>query len=266
VKLGPKIRTRERILTYGIEGTGKSRAILSLARYCPESTFYVFDTEVTKYDRLLDTEFTDVATVGNAEVMPVTRWDPFLEAVQKVADTMGRDDWLVIDPMTPTWTWVQSWFVDNVHGTSMQDFFLARRKAMEGQRQTDEEKKQGFQAIVGQDGDWQVINQQYFQLYGLILNCTGHVYMTAETDEVKTKGWADDSQTQSVYGAIGRKPKGQKRLGHIPSTVIYLTKTRVGEYQMTTVKDQGRTEMDREEVRDFAKDYFMRIANWRPVA
>ncbi len=58
----------ERILLLGKEGTAKTRAVLSIARRCPDAHFHVIDTDYSaSYDRMLGTEFADVGERGRAE-------------------------------------------------------------------------------------------------------------------------------------------------------------------------------------------------------
>lgn len=261
VTLRPSIRPRERILVFGTAGTGKSTGILEVARKCPTDTFYVADSELTNYDRLLATAFTDL---DNVQVTPVSEWTEWVEFVAKTNSVMGPDDWQVVDMMTPTWDAVQSWFIDQVHGVDIEEFFIEKRKAMQKIRDAAKPGQQtpkGFSAINGEDGDWQVINKQMFRLYNEMLKCPGHTYWCAEQDKI---GKDDDKEVKAAYGAYGIKPKGQKKLPHVPATSIWLTKSRVGNWAMTTIKDRGRVEVEDEPLENFARDYLMKIAGWRP--
>lgn len=84
--------------------------------------------------------------------------------------------------------------------------------------------------------------------------------MTAEQAAIDKN---DDKEVKAAFGAYGVKPKGQKRLGHVPMTVLWLTKSRVGAWAMTTIKDRGRTEVEDEPLTNFAKDYLMEVAGWK---
>jgi len=59
------------------------------------------------------------------------------------------------------------------------------------------------------------------------------------------------------------KPAGQKRLGHMPNTVLLFTKQRTGMYQMSTVKDRDRAEMAGQPFGDFGVDYLVNVAGWK---
>lgn len=257
--LRPPIRPRELILTMGVGGTGKSTGILEVARLCPGDTFYALDSELQNYNRLLATEFTDVQ---NVEVVPVEEWSDWVDAIPKIAAKMERDDWMVVDSSTPTWDAVQSWFVDKIHGVDIDEWFIAKRQHNEAIKSSKDAKEvKGFAALSGSDGDWQVINKTYFKhFYNALLKVPGHVYLTAEQAAI---GKEDDKEVKAAFGAYGIKPKGQKRLGHVPMTVLWLTKSRVGDWAMTTIKDRGRVEVEDEPLKNFAVDYLMNIAGWK---
>lgn len=257
--LRPIISPREFILTFGVGGTGKSTAILEVARLCPTDTFYVLDSELQNYNRLLATAFTDL---NNVIVTPVTDWDDWVKAIPRVCEDMTRDDWLVVDFATPTWDAVQSWFVDKIHDQDIDQWFVAKRAQNQQMKDAGKEVK-GFAALSGSDGDWQVINKVYFKyFYNALLKCPGHVYMTAEQDKT---GQDDDKEVKALYGPYNVKPKGQKKLGHVPMTSLLLTKARAGKYAITTIKDRGRMELEDEPLSNFARDYLIDVAGWKQV-
>lgn len=252
-----QIRARERILGYGPPGAGKSTAILSVAKRCPSSTFHVIDTEFDNYDRLLDTEFSDLK---NVEVYPMVEWDGMIPQIKEIKKEVGKNDWLVVDSMTPTWDGVQEAYIARIFDEEMDEFFLKMRVAQQNDKDAD----------GGLDGwkDWGVINKMYAPLYRELLTTNCHVYMTAEADKlgepIKGKG-GESKETKQLFGALGLKPKGQKRLGHIPQTVLLFTKNRSGDWGMNTVKDRGRVEMDDVSVGDWSRDYLVNVAGWKPV-
>lgn len=257
--LRPPIRPRELILAMGVGGTGKSTAILEVARLCPDDTFYALDSELQNFNRLLATQFTDVQ---NVEVTPVEEWSDWVDAIPKISAKMERDDWLIVDSATPTWDGVQAWFVDKIHGQDIDEWFIAKRQHNESIKSSKDNKEvKGFAALSGSDGDWQVINKVYFKhFYNALLKVPGHVYMTAEQAAIDKN---DDKEVKAAFGAYGVKPKGQKRLGHVPMTVLWLTKSRVGAWAMTTIKDRGREEVEDEPLNNWAKDYLMAVAGWK---
>lgn len=259
------LRTRERILTYGSPGVGKSNAIMTVARKCPDATFHVLDTEIDNYDRLLDTDYTDLT---NVIPYPIAEWAEIMPLIKKLRGDVGREDWVVVDSMTPTWDMVQSWFIESVHGEEDDNYFLEVR--VQKQRLIDNPKEKNPSSLGALEGwlDWPVINKAYAKLYRELFLMPCHVYLTAEATNIVlpdgNKG-GDDKATRTEFGAFGVKPKGQKRLGFVPQTVLLFTKSRHGGYSMTTVKDRGRVDMEETELQVFGTDYLVKVGGWRPV-
>lgn len=257
--LRPKISPRERILTFSTFGAGKSNALLSIARKCPSDTFHVLDNDYA-YDRLLATDYADLS---NVQITYMDDWAGYIPTIKRIGGSMGRDDWLVLDSTTATWDAVQGWFVEQIHGESIEDYFMEVRAKKAANRDTKGKEAKSLGALEGWM-DWPVINKQYSRLYNALLNIPGHLYLTAELTALGSDS-EEDRETKALFGPYGVKPKGQKRLGHIPHSVLLLSKSRTGEYRMTTVKDRGRREVEQEPMGDFAKDYLMRLAGWRPT-
>lgn len=275
--LYPTRNSRERILNFGVEGTGKSAFILSLALRYPFGKFYVIDTEYGNYEALMAGGTANDQTIfqqlhpdngGNVYVTDVDMddWAAMKEAVQKINTDMVRDDWSVFDSMTPTWDACQEWYTQQIFGKDMDEYFMFARQQKQQLEDSDPKVKK-TKNLGALDGwrDWGVINPQYFGLYKLLLKCPGHIYWTAEQTKISDEDDSDE-ETKKLYGTVGVKPKGQKRLGHMTHTVLRATKTMTGEWQMNTIKDRGRAVMERVQVNDPAMDYFFRVAGWRPKA
>lgn len=259
------IKPRERILSFGMEGTGKSNAILNVARYCPDNHFWVFDND-NSYERLLATDYTDVEEVGNVHVFdPALDGDPddewktltaWTQAKRQGEDITSDDDWVVIDSTTPSWDDVQTWYVDELWNKDIAQFFMESRKEMA--KAGDKGSASAFEGFK----DWSVINKEYsreFQRHLLRMPC--HLYITAERKALSKEDLRDPT-LQEMYGQIGARPGGQKRIGHLMQTVLYCGKKRTGEWVMTTVKDRGRVEMDKTPIEEFAFDYLVERGLW----
>lgn len=255
-------RSRERILAFGHEGCGKSSAVLSIARKCPDSTFYVIDND-NAYDRLLETDFTDVWGNDNIQFAgehfgkaPMNDWFNNVAAIEYVVNNMTRDDWLVIDMTSKLWALVQEAFTERIFGKEIDDYFLHVRqlKASSG-----DNKK----ALGAYDGwkDWPVINAMYNKgVAEPLLNCPGHLYVVAESTKLSDD---DDKGMRDLYGPFGVKPAGQKRTGHIMQTVLFFTKeSRTQTFKLSTIKDRGRPVWTDEPWSDFAVDYLVNTAGW----
>ena len=243
----------ERILLYGQPGTGKSRAALSVARILgPDQTMHVVDTDYSaSYERLLWTEFTDVAEQGNVDVTVVDSddWVSTITAVKEKAEAAEKGDWLVLDSVSPSWGALQAHFITLRHGDNFLDAFNRRGEAT-GVQTTDA------------DINWQAVNAEYARLYKALFLSPAHVLLTAEADPIDDK--RADQKIKQLYGLYGFKPKGQKALGHSTHTVLFAGRQRTGEYHISTVKDRGRDDLEKEPLNDFAKDYLMKVARWRP--
>lgn len=250
----------ERMLLLGREGTGKTNAVLSIARRIPTAQFYVIDTDYSaSYDRMMATVYTDVLERGNVTtyVTGPDDWEAQLDAAAEIKATVERDDWVVADSMSPTWNAVQGWFTEQVHGNTIEDYLLDIRKtiAQKGNKKTSLEAFDGWV-------DWSVINPLYFRFYRLLLQQPANLILTAEGVPFGDK---ESKAVRDTYGAYGVKPSGQKKLGFLTHTVLLTTKGRVGDYALTTIKDRGRDELEDMDLVDFARDYLMRVAGWKPT-
>lgn len=244
----------------GGPGTGKSNNLLAVARRI-SGHVHVIDND-NAYDRMLETDFSGLE---NVDVYPSWGWDATFANAKKICEQMERDDWLAVDILSPTWQMVQDWFSENVYGDDLATYMLRARQTIQTYNDAQKSKKDEVKSLQPFDGylDWSVINPQYAKFMAMLRNCPGHVYCTAEVDAVDSK--RDDAQVQGLYGAYGVKPRGQKRTGHQFSTILMLLKRKVGEWEMTTIKDRGRREVEGEKVGDFALSYLVRIAGWRPA-
>lgn len=243
--LAPKGTARERILVYGASGVGKSTAYISIARRCPESRFFVLDSDFA-IDRMLESE-----NLTNVQHRLATDWEGYVEGTRDFQKEMGPNDWLVIDFISTAWDCVQAWYSEQVFGKDIDSYFLERRKA----------KAKG-NAFDG-DADWTIINRAYKAWTKILLgNTPGHLFATGMSRAV---GERDDAAVKQVYAATGQRVEGQKHLANSMHTVLLLGKTRTGEYHMTTVKDRARKEMEKQTFTDFASAYLVGIAGWRPA-
>ena len=252
MSLQPRTNARERVLAIGGPGVGKSTGILHIARKIPTSQFYVLDTDFA-FERMLtgDNEALHADNGGNVHVRVATEWADYTAAIPEYQQQMSRDDWLVIDMIGPAWDSVQEFYTDRVFGKDIDQFFLEAR--------TSQKKGSAF------DGrkDWGVINKLYKSwVLGVIGKTPGHIYATTGITALSED---DDRALRNLFGAYGVKPVGQKANAHMFHTVLLLSKGRVGEWRMTTVKDRERAEVENQPVTDFAIEYLLKIARWRPA-
>lgn len=256
----------ERILTMGVQGTGKSKALFDIAANCPDVRFRIVDTDYSQSaGRLLELGYPDLTNVEY-------RWvdqDDFVEmheTIEEFAEATDEGDWLGVDSMTPTWTAAATWFINNLHGEDDDAFFMAAREELERQnakaKAKGEKQNQTLGALKGWT-DYTVINKAYRRrIYAPIRRCKGHVYMTSEVTSLSDD---DDKEIRNLFGRYKIKPAGQRSLGNFPSTVLLLTTTRTGEWNITTIKDRERPEFDDDELEEgFFKEYIRAVAKFKP--
>jgi hypothetical protein len=248
-------RFKERILAFGMEGTGKSSITLSIARYRPMDHFHIVDMDYSRtYMRLLETEYQDVLDRGNVTVHEVEpEWEEFTETFAEIiAAGDHATDWLTIDPVTVTWDMVQAWWLDTVQGTDIADYMAQLR------RDTDDAKE--YSAALAEAMQWPSINKQYQQkFYKNFRSWRGHSILIAEAAEV---GRQEDAEVKSTYGFVGYKPKGQKTMPYASASNIFLDHPRKDEWRMTSVKDRGRELQERVPFDEFAIDYLCDVGGW----
>lgn len=253
----------ERILLFGKEGTGKTRAVLSVAQRIPSAHFHVIDTDYSaSYDHLMHTEFPTVGEVGNMTtyVTGPWNWTDIAAAAREAQAKMRRGDWLVVDSMTPCWKAVQEHFVQEVHGSNIEAYLLDVRRKREEAAKKGGKRGSSLEAFDGWM-DWSVINPMYSKLHRCILDQPGHLIITAEGQAL---GDNDSKAMRDQYQAVQMRPAGQKQLGFITRTVLAVKKGRKDDYTLTTVKDRGREDVEDMELDDFAKQYLQGVAGWKP--
>lgn len=295
--------SRERICSFGIGGAGKSYDGLCIARASKGVTVWIIDND-NAYERLLETEFDDLLPLkaayigwekkkyrnerekkaddspwegemqprkgipigpeGNIVLFSCKGWEQEAWALQYAVDHAEADDWILFDSISAPWEDVQSWFVQQVFGSSIDKYFMEVRMAAE--KAGGDKKALG--ALEGWT-DWPAINAVYRERIRQHLKYPPcHIYVTAELDAI-SKEEKSDKAVVAVYGSKGVKARGQKRLGHDVQTVIWKEQKRSGDWVMTTIKERGgRDEVDQEGVEDFAVNYLEDIAGfeWKAVA
>jgi hypothetical protein len=242
-------RFRERIMAFGGPGVGKSRAFQSIAAKCPNVTFHILDIDWDlTHERFLATEFEGVGNVVVYEFTP-DQIMPVIAAIEKISASSGPNDWLGVDSFTHMWDAAQRYFTEQVFGKDKSSYFLDMRK----RNKSGEAKFDGWR-------DWPQIKDIFYDVQRAMRKFPGHTYVTAEQQAMSDM---EDKANKITFGSLGVRPSGQKAIGHAPKTVLHMSKRRMGDYLMTTVKDVGREEVENREVTDFAKDYLVPIAGWK---
>lgn len=283
--LTPSSRRRERILTYGVGGVGKSHLYAQIAAemFGSARTVWLIETDPTldaiiEHPDLVERCFVReawrdgeedatwepyLAEGGQLVVYRVTTWPAFRAAVEEVWARAEFEDWIVVDNITNPWEWVQAWYWQEVVGQETDEFLLEIRKAQLAQLEQGEGTSKE-KAIEAKFNEWSYINPHYQKHFtDRMLNPPCHLMLTAEQTDVVAIYDEKQKETWGLYGTLGAKPKGQKKAGHLTHTVLHLTKSKTGEHRMTTVKDRGgREEWVREAWTDFPAEYLEGTAGW----
>lgn len=258
MKLKSPHKFKERILLFGGGGAGKTTAVLSIARHTVEGKFWIIDNDYSyAYERALATEFTEVDP-DRIEVIEVDAdWEECIAAIDRVlAEGDPEHDWLIIDPFSPMWSYVQTWMSTRVHGADIDEYMIDLRKESSDRKE--------FAKSLGDSMNWPIVDRVWTErVLKPLRRWKGHMILVCEATETSNK--FDDDEVKSLFGHLGVKPAGQKRSHHIASTNLLLSKSGHGQYTMSTAKDRNREEMERAEVTDFALDYLRDVAGWERV-
>lgn len=254
VKLKTPHPFAERILLFGGGGVGKTNTALNVITHMPDDAhMYVVEQDYSlAYERALSTDFREAE--GKVTVLSSDpEWGSFIGNVeQAVASGDMATDWLVIDPVSPSWDWVQEWALEAQHGRDLVGMMVDLKQ----QYGVD---SKGYSAALSDMMNWNLVKKEYARLWKAIQRWKGHLILTAEA---KALGNRDDDETRMLYGPLGFKPAGEARMKHVASTSLFLSHPRRGEWEITTIKDRNRPELDREPIGDFGIDYLQAVAGW----
>lgn len=254
VKLKSPHPFAERILLFGGGGVGKSNTVLNVASHLAEGEMYVLDADYSgTYERALATDFQEVADKVHVQECD-DDWDSFINAFAKLVEQGDPTvDWLVVDPVSASYDWVQNWVLGKVHGEDdLPRVLMELRAANPDDRD--------YAKARGNLMNWELVKKEYAKLWRLIQRWKGNLVLVAEAKAVRSD--EKDDETRMLYGPLGFMPSGQANLKHVASTNLFLDHPKRGQWRMTTIKDRNREELDREEVTDFGVDYLVGVAGW----
>jgi len=274
----------ERIGVTGVTGSGKSYQWLKMAEMLMPTgaIFRCLDTD-NAIGYMLDTQFTHLKpeNKGNVFVHNVFDWPEYKvgvnwiqrklskEDLAKLSPLLRKDydvplkrsDWTVVDMADMAWNTVIRYFIGEVFEEDAGDYFLEIRKQIEaGKRKAT---KGGSPIAEGLDGwkDWSVINKLYEDwILPIVYRIPTHV-LTATKVEKLDRSTKDD-ELLSLYGGLGIRLGGQKRLGHQMHS-LFLFIPGKDEWLITTIKDRaGRPYFKRTKMSSFFLQYLIAKAGW----
>jgi hypothetical protein len=247
----------ERILFYADGGGGKTTAAASIAAVLEGNTRVIEHDYSAAWSRVLALQFPEAT--DRVEVETVDGWEELIDAFTRAVDEMDPTrDMIVIDSASPiSYEWVQEHTLETVYGDSLSDVLMNARKDWKG----DNDKFKGARLELMQ---WDLVKKEYRKFWRLVQKWKGHMVLTAEAKQIGY--WdKDDADAQRTYGKIGFYPAGQDKIRYAMATTLFLNHPKHGEWRMTTVKDRGRVEQDREPFDNFALDYLVGVAGWVPA-
>jgi hypothetical protein len=252
----------ERFLLYADGGGGKTETAVNIASHVA-GRFWVIESDYSAaWDRAIALGYPDVA--DRCEVTAVDDWQSCITELTRVVQEGDPDqDWIVVDSASPiTYEWVQDWVLDQIYGDDLASVLIETRRnarPANGKSAGDIFKGQKLELM-----NWDLVKKEYRKFWRTIQSWKGHMILTAEAKQIGY--WdKDDADVQKTYAQIGYYPAGQQTVRHSMSTTLYLAHPKTGRWTMTTVKDRGREEMDREDVEDFGRDYLQTVAGWTRV-
>lgn len=278
----------ERILCMGILGSGKSWQWLKMAEtLLPTGViFRCLDTD-NAIPFMLDTQFPHLKpeNKGNVYVHPAFDWPEYKAGLYwltkrelkpdqlKLLDDnllkayklpFGNNDWAVVDMADNAWSTVQRYFTTEVFEEDMGDYFLAVRKAVHAKGDRDARNKPVTsiypEALRGWT-DWLVINKLYDDwILPMVYRLPCHIYMTTKVDPID-RG-EKDAEILTLFGDLGVRPSGQKKLGNQMHTVLLFIPGKE-KWFVTTAKDRaGRDYFKRVPLVNLYRQYLVVKANW----
>lgn len=282
----------ERILSIGVTGSGKTYQWLSMAKkLLPLGIkFRAVDTD-NDVNYMLCTQFPECIPEngGNVYVFPAYDWIEYEKSIKWVKQAgltpeqlnilspslkkayttpIMPYDWVVLDKSNNAWSRVQDYFVSQVFGESMGEYFLEIRKSLWANNDIGKGgKKVTSTALEALDGwkDWTVINKLYDDFINpIIYQVRCHVYTTADVDKLDKK-LEKDPEVLNLFGDLDVKPAGQKRIGgQMHSIFLYIPgKER---WSIMTLKDRsGRAYFQKTPLLDFYTQYLFAKASWPMV-
>lgn len=250
----------ERLLLYADGGGGKTETALNIASHV-EGAFYVIESDYSaSWDRGIALGYPQIE--DRVSITQVEDWvechDALMHAVE---EGNPEEDWIVVDSASPvTYEWVQDWVLDQIYGDDLAQVLINARadaRPAPGKSAGDVFKGQKLELM-----NWDLVKKEYRKFWRLIKQWKGHMILTAEAKQIGY--WdKDDADVQKTYSRLGYYPAGQNTIRHAMSTTLFLAQPRVEYWTMTTVKDRGREQQDREEVTDFGIDYLVGVAGWK---
>lgn len=255
--------SRERLLTFGAQGAGKTRAWLDIARMHQlrgsDAAFHVIDTDDAVGDMIYGDRF---RALENLKVHVCVRWTDFADALDKIrTEIKPYVDWIVCDLADKPWSAASEHYCQETYGMTLFQLLAQQRAETKAAGATPKSKADPHRAKFGglEGSEWSEINSFYLPwAQDIFLNIKSHVYFACPLGTVDERA---DAQTKAMYGRFGVKPIGNKHLGYQARTVLKFDQ--LGEQRtMVTVKDREREQLTGAPIGDFSISYLKNVGGW----
>lgn len=251
---GEGVAFQERILAMGGMGSGKTAGWLSIAYWShktkSDAHFYVIDSDAAAARMLVGNKY---KALDNVTVYNAFEWLSIKAATEEILTKVRPQDWIIVDFMGPAWDAVQAWYVNEIYGSQdMGEYFMEIRKAKA--KGTSVQELEGWK-------DYGVINPNYKTwMNKLVHTSPAHLYLTATVTGIRE---TDDKGLKAIFQAFGLRPVGQKHMAFQVHTVLLFQMMKPGEWYLNSVKDRERELLVGHRIKDFARDYLVKVAGWK---
>lgn len=275
-------KLQERILVFGVEGTGKSEAWISIAveaqRTGSDATFYVIDTDgsaevsLAAHPELHNTQIWQASDPSGLLIHPDdeitehgTWWESFTAAAESIRELKpGREDWIVIDRLDRMWDAVQSYWIDRAYEEDEDAYWAELRaeqlKAKEAGKKGTERDFGGFAG----NRDWVQIKKVYNTgVLGLLAGPPSNKFAVALEKDIHPQS-KKAPQLRGLYGET--MPAGKSDQGADFWLTVHLKRTPSGDHLVFVRRTKDRSfedpgAVDVTEV-GFARGFLKEVWGW----
>jgi hypothetical protein len=241
----------ERILTYGLYGSGKTHGWATIASYYRRTetpgTFYVISCEHGTVDRLRDgypVTDDDPGFEQNVISEDVHNWTELTGLTERYLKVAEVGDWIVVEGMQRPWQWVQQLWHETKGEIGPSD--------------------DPFAMVEAKEVEWTKVNAVFHRWFSSLLTSPQHLYLTAPEQEIRVAGgWKDKDKVIETYKNIGVKPAGQWEYPYLMHTQLLMRKQGPGNYTVRSVDDHTRDLFEKDtQIIDLVLGYLVPVAGW----
>jgi hypothetical protein len=249
---------REKILGFGLPGSGKTSAILDVAKWLHGSpdTIYAANTDYKWAGMYPEDWNVRLTQLDQLDFDPWRRW------ARDIRPHLKPDDWVCFDLADAAWEAAQHFYWDKITGGDMlADVWFRNQEAINS-------KGKDGEYIAGSNGaNWGLIKRYYWECIQPVLNVPCHVMMLAQAKEVPS--FSVHTEALKAKWKTGWMPTGEKKLPEQFLTWLYFAETTNG-YIATTIRDNSPIadpKRDRLKGQDmeggFVMNYLIPVAGWQ---